>query len=175
MVIIHILYKAYELEKIFLRQKMKKSRILIPFIAAIVTFLVGIIIISYIERNEDKNPLDARKNEWMNVSVGEHITYGGNITQDQIFLLSVDEVNKYFNSDEERMCGTTDYAMVQGAVANYNYKVDGKSTCYWCLRTPGSSQLKASDIFSGGAVNMDGHGVDFIGSAVRPAMWINLE
>ena len=55
---------------------MKTGRILIPLIAAITTFLVGIIIISYIARDENKNLLDEKKNELMNLAVGEYITFG---------------------------------------------------------------------------------------------------
>lgn len=45
----------------------------------------------------------------------EYDTDPGNATQDQVFLLSINEANQYFNSDEERQCKPTEYAVEQGA------------------------------------------------------------
>lgn len=44
----------------------------------------------------------------------EYSTDHGNATQDRVFLLSIDEANKYFGSDSERRCKPTDYAAVIG-------------------------------------------------------------
>ncbi|MGN1392964.1 MAG: DUF6273 domain-containing protein [Succinivibrionaceae bacterium] len=55
-------------------------------------------------------------------------TTGGNDTKDKVFLLSIDEVKKYFRNDEERQCKPTEYA-----VSNSVYKRDDES-CWWRLR-----------------------------------------
>lgn len=73
----------------------------------------------------------------------------GNITH-RIFLLSVDEANQYFDSDEARSCGSE-----------------------WWLSTPSSYQRDS--VFT-----VDGHGFisgyrrSFNSVGVRPAMWIDL-
>lgn len=50
----------------------------------------------------------------------------GNETQDKVFLLSIDEANKYFDSDTERECKPTEYALVNGTFVNEN-----NGNCYW--------------------------------------------
>ncbi|MDR3311450.1 MAG: DUF6273 domain-containing protein [Oscillospiraceae bacterium] len=83
-------------------------------------------------------------------------TPGGNDTADKIFLLSLDEVNRYF----------ADYA---DRAATYEQQIT-----WWWLRSPGSLDYFASriggvgDVFTGGAV------VNAPDGGVRPAMWINL-
>lgn len=73
----------------------------------------------------------------------------GNITH-RIFLLSVDEANQYFDSDEARSCGSE-----------------------WWLSTP--SSYRPDSVFT-----VDGHGFisgyrrSFNSVGVRPAMWIDL-
>jgi hypothetical protein len=82
-------------------------------------------------------------------------TDGGNDTQDYIFLLSVDEAERYFSSDSAR-------------VAYY----DGR-TYWWWLRSPGRSGYYAAYVFSDGRVHAGGGSVD--GGGVRPALWLNLK
>lgn len=94
----------------------------------------------------------------------------GNATQDQVFLLSITEANKYFNSNGARQCEPTDYAVANGA-----WESDSGNFCWWWLRSPGVTQYSAAYVFSGGGVTESGDGVDIGTSAVRPAMWISLE
>ena len=113
-----------------------------------------------------------------NVSAGknpEYCTNSGNATKDKIFLLSISEVNKYFSSDDERMCATTDYANAQGAYTSDDYIVDGKEACWWWLRSPGYSQRCAARVDSGGSVDCYGDYVSSDDVGVRPALWITLE
>lgn len=86
-----------------------------------------------------------------------YLTDAGNITEDRIFLLSIDEVKQYFSSDEARKC-----------------KYDGFACCWW-LRSPGSYQTYAANVDIDGSVRCGGDLVDYDGNAVRPALWINLE
>ena len=98
----------------------------------------------------------------------EYSTNPGNATQDQVFLLSITEVNKYFSSDSARQCKPTDYAVANGAS-------EGSSgNCWWWLRSPGFHQIRAAGVGIGGGVGEDGIFVDDGDIAVRPALWIDL-
>ena len=103
----------------------------------------------------------------------EYSTNPGNATKDKIFLLSINEVNQYFSSDEERVCAVTDYAKAQGAYASYNK--EGRAACWWWLRSPGDVQYCAAYVSSDGSVDCDGYGVYGDRGSVRPVMWINIK
>lgn len=106
--------------------------------------------ISSVKVSADKNP--------------DYDTDAGNDTEDKVFLLSIEEANRYFKYDSERRCKSTDYAVANGAKGNY---------CSWWLRSPGAYQSYATEVFSTGEIYTKGGGVGAIG-AVRPAMWISL-
>ena len=101
-------------------------------------------------------------------------TNPGSATEDQIFLLSINEANKYFASDEARMCVPTAYAKANGAWTSGSYNVDGEATCWWWLRSPGYAQSYAADVSYGGGVLSYGNYVHSDRGCVRPALWINL-
>lgn len=106
----------------------------------------------------------------------EYNTNPGNATTDKVFLLSINEVEKYFNSDEARKCAPTAYAKAQGAYTSDIYKTaSGAATCWWWLRSPGTCQLNAAYVYIGGSVNCSGSNVNLGHDAVRPALWINLD
>ena len=106
----------------------------------------------------------------------EYNTNPGNATTDKVFLLSINEVEKYFNSDEARKCAPTAYAKAQGAYTSDIYKTaSGAATCWWWLRSPGSTQTYAASVLIAGSVNYAGHTVNYGNDAVRPALWINLD
>ncbi|MDE5801970.1 MAG: toll/interleukin-1 receptor domain-containing protein [Lachnospiraceae bacterium] len=83
-----------------------------------------------------------------------------NLTQDQVFLLSVAEVEEYFDSDGAGQFKATAYAQANG------------SGSYWWLRTPGKLPGYASYVTSGGNIALGGDIVSVFG--VRPALWIDL-
>ncbi|MCD7811804.1 MAG: DUF6273 domain-containing protein [Ruminococcus sp.] len=75
----------------------------------------------------------------------KHGTKGGNDTDDKIFLLSLDEAEKYMTEDER------------------------KANSWWWLRSPGYYQAHAAGVLSGGG--FDAHGDFVIGEGgVRPAL-----
>ena len=113
------------------------------------------------EVSADKNP--------------DYSTDPGNATEDKIFLLSIDEANKYFASDEARKCVPTAYAIANGAYTGDDYKVEGASTCWWWLRSPGNFQSFAAFVGNGGVVVSYGYFVLDDYGCVRPAMWIDLD
>ena len=106
----------------------------------------------------------------------EYNTNPGNATTDKVFLLSINEVEKYFNSDEARKCAPTAYAKAQGAYTSDSYKTaSGAATCWWWLRSPGGNQRDAAIVTDVGSVYYYGYFVDYDNDAVRPALWINLD
>ena len=96
------------------------------------------------------------------------------ILEDPDYLLSITEVNKYFSSDEARKCAPTAYAIAQGAGTSDSNRVDGKATCWWWLRSPGSNSNYAAYVYGVGSVIAYGYDVDYDIDAVRPALWVNL-
>ena len=99
-------------------------------------------------------------------------TSPGNNTIDKVFLLSITEANKYFDSDEARRCQGTAYCYAQGAKSSLDW-------CWWWLRSPGCRNNYAAYVLRGGFVKHDGRRVSFgpfvSHTAVRPALWIDLE
>ena len=102
----------------------------------------------------------------------EYDTDSGSSTTDKVFLLSIDEVNKYFDNEETRKCVPTAYATANGAYIGSSY--GEVNNCWWWLRSPGVSQFLAATISSFGAVNSFGYDVDGDDFCVRPAMWIDI-
>ena len=99
----------------------------------------------------------------------------GNATTDKVFLLSINEANKYFGSDEDRKCIPTEYAKANGAYTSSGYTKNGVPTCGWWLRSPGDDQGRAANVSDYGSVNYLGMRVDYGDGCVRPALWINLD
>ena len=91
----------------------------------------------------------------------------GSDTTDQVFLLSMEEAEKYLVTDDDRKCEPTDYAEYMGVFPDAYFK-----GCYWWLRTPGSKNDRAVDIDCTGAVDSNGYGVSNSDNGVRPAIWI---
>ncbi len=163
----------------------------------------------YHEENEEITWEDCTLREWLNdnfyneafssaeksriptvtVTAEDNFTYdtdAGNDTEDKVFLLSIREAERYFSSDEERICEPTDYAVAQGTFVNTTVNTNG--SCAWWLRSPGDNQdtgknLLTEDHYHIAVVAVHGDvfdiggpadGVDAGGLAVRPAMWIEL-
>lgn len=93
-------------------------------------------------------------------------TKGGNDTQDKIFLLSINEVERYLTNRNQRMVKLTKYAKEHDASSDY---VNGT----WWLRSPGSSQSYAA-IINFSSVGIDGSGVAAKYNSIRPALYLDL-
>ena len=96
-----------------------------------------------------------------------YISNPGKATQDKIFLLSINEVNKYFEDTSATLCQPTKYAYGGG------YDVSSIH-CSWRLRTPGYSQSYTAVVKATGAIDNYGIVVDGTNTYIRPAMWIDL-
>ena len=108
----------------------------------------------------------------MTVTADKNPSYStdpGRNTTDKVFLLSITEANKYFGSDDARQCAGTAYCYAQGA-----YKNDKNGNCWWWLRSPGFHSFCAAIVGNDGDID-NGPGVNIDISAVRPALWINLD
>lgn len=89
---------------------------------------------------------------------------GGPDTEDFVFLLSLEEVEKYLPEEESRKTTFTDYAKGQ-------YTGGSDRSGHWVLRTPGSDwgAVGVSDYF-GSFSAMTGN---FSGNRyIRPAIWV---
>ncbi len=113
----------------------------------------------------------------------------GNNTTDKVFILSVSEVEKYFDTEKARKCQATDY--VQDPECDYfesfsydgNFHIDPsgrfettdgiKGTCGWILRTPGAEQNRCAKVLSNGDITK--FGWTSYEEGIRPAMWIKLD
>ena len=113
----------------------------------------------------------------VNAAAGKNPQYDtnpGNDTTDRVFLLSIDEANEYFASNEDRKCAPTKYAIAEGAYSTDKYKKDNKDTCVWWLRSPGAYSYYAATVYHDGSVQNVGSNAHNIDCAVRPAIWIDL-
>ena len=88
--------------------------------------------------------------------------------QDNVFLLSREEAEKYFAYEVARRCKPTDYAKAKGAL-----EIDDFSYSWW-LRSPNNSNGVYSVEDDGDICINCGDVYDDDGS-VRPALWINLD
>lgn len=92
----------------------------------------------------------------------------GNDTKDKLFLLSIEEVEQYFVSDEERLCKPTEYAVNNGAYKN------SRGHGVWWLRSISIVNDGASAVNDGGSVRYKGFQMEDGNGFVRPAFWLNL-
>lgn len=103
---------------------------------------------------------------------------GGNDTTDRVFILSCDEAEKYFASDEERISRTTAYAdSVSVQIWGMTYE-----NCPTFLRTPGESHEHAMCIYGYGGIGYSGNHAGPVtvpmnapGCGHRPVMWITID
>ncbi len=94
-------------------------------------------------------------------------TKGGERTRDKIFLLSVDEANKYYKTDDDRICEASPFAQAHGAYAGRS-----NGATFWWLRTPGDDVTSVVSVDNAGSIYLGGDIIDTEGVAVRPAMWL---
>ncbi len=96
----------------------------------------------------------------------------GNPTRDRVFLLSVDEAELYFSSDEDRLCAETTYAKAQVYPGFSHWGA-------WWLRSQGNYFSTTDYNFAAavwnGHINTDGMATHTgNGMFVRPAIWVDL-
>ena len=91
-------------------------------------------------------------------------------TRDKIFLLNIDEVQKYLPTNEARICAMTIHAY-EGAFVG---KIKDYEVFNWWLRTPGSEDSHhCMSVGQDGELGSIGSPVE-ISEGVRPALWLDL-
>ncbi|MCL1792277.1 MAG: DUF6273 domain-containing protein [Oscillospiraceae bacterium] len=144
----------------------------------------------YNKFNETEKSMIARTtianddNLWFDIS-------GGNATDDKIFLLSLEEADKYFGNsgDYQNMKrlnwdGNKLFAHDYGYYLSNEYDKDrvaefennqNKWNCWW-LRSPGRWYDFAAFVSGRGAIHVVGEHVEYECAyfGVRPALWVNL-
>lgn len=122
---------------------------------------------------------DSDLRKWLNgtfidtaFNAAEQYQLGRTITEknlvDEVFLLSLDEVEEYLPDNGSRRCEATDYAVKQNAYVN-----SGNGCSWWLLRTPGETASKVMSINSDGTIDRDGGNVASNRGTVRPALWVD--
>lgn len=84
---------------------------------------------------------------------------------DRVFLLSSKEASLYFESDLDRMCEVTPYAVAIGTKVKENHSS-------WWLRTPGRTSADETYVDQGGHIIDPGSNASIGNISVRPAIWI---
>ena len=88
-------------------------------------------------------------------------------TEDRVFLLSMDEVERYFPTAAERQCSATASARGEAAFVS---RENGRT--WWWLRTPGNVTNFAALVMDSGEIYESGFYVSYEYATLRPAMWV---
>ena len=144
-----------------------------------------------------ETPLVNNDNPWFIDYVTEHdypgyrTPYGGDDTKDYIFLLSLDEVMKYFGGDEQALERPDSTALwirdennkkriaqhVGGYTISELYTASHSvqpGASFWWLRSPGNCSSYATFVSGNGNVNVYGSRASDYYGGVRPALWLDL-
>ena len=102
-------------------------------------------------------------------------TWGGNDTDDKLFLLSYAEADQYFLLDGmNARVAPTNYAIKRGGrIDNRTKTDDGDASGWWWLRSPGYTQGRAAAIGNDGCLHY--YTVYSSNLVVRPALWLDLD
>ena len=110
-------------------------------------------------------------------------TKGGSETNDKVFLLSLEEVDRYFGDsgdylnkrrkDPRGKNGKGGYYLSNGHDGKRKATHNG-SAHWWWLRSPGIIGRTAAYVSYVGGVSVTGNFVSSAGGGVRPALWLNL-
>ena len=111
----------------------------------------------------------------------EYRLIGGSITTDKVYLAEAYDLNcvdygfrgDYYCDDDARQCRPTPYAIAQGCWTSTDYRY--YDSCYWWVRTPGSSYRCAMCVKPGGYVDMAGDNVAVTDVGVRPMIRVKLD
>lgn len=103
-------------------------------------------------------------------------TNGGNITTDNIFLLSIDEIVKYFGDSGKLQ---TKQFGPKGEAWWFDDQYDcvrlakfGSKNAWWWLRSPGYIGSRAAYIAISGLVHLHGESIRSKNGGVRPVLWL---
>ncbi|MDR1464794.1 MAG: DUF6273 domain-containing protein [Oscillospiraceae bacterium] len=98
-------------------------------------------------------------------------TDGGKVVTDKIFLLSIEEVLKYFGNSK---LGKEEYFWFSDENDEKRKANFENDYHWWWLRSPGILPIDAVCVLIGGYVGLGGIFVSESSGGVRPALWIDL-
>jgi hypothetical protein len=108
------------------------------------------------------------KNPWFN-------TTSSNVSRNRIFLLSLEDVVKYFGDSGQLQSLPAKKLFIDDK--DYNdqriARDDNGQPIIWWLRSPGDSNRSAAVVMGNGCINPCGFDVSNPQGGVRPAMWVN--
>lgn len=106
------------------------------------------------------------------IGTNKKLKYGSD-TVESIFVLSRSEAEKYFKTDEERICYATDYVIGKEALTGDSTSEDGKPSVSWWLRNHANDNPCASDfVWYSGKIEKGGGSVTNDHDCVRPCIWV---
>lgn len=91
--------------------------------------------------------------------------WGGEDTEDRLFLLSLEEIGWYFPQPGDRLCLPTRRALDEGAVTGPS------GGCIWWTRSPGGEYAAATRVMYDGTIDPFADAGDAT-VCIRPAMWL---
>jgi len=102
-------------------------------------------------------------------------TDGGGDTTDYLFLLSIEEAEKYFPTDEARKTQIVpDVDMEQYDLMPGTHILNTTDYYDWWLRSPGADEDLFASVGRFGDIMIEGQGSSDEAVSIRPAMWIDL-
>lgn len=99
----------------------------------------------------------------------EYQTRPGSETKDKVYLLSMEEAQRYFPTREACVCMPTATAVAHGAWTD-----DETGAAWWWLRTPGDGLDHAVRVNSAGTIGDRGYNVNIAEGCVRPVIRLRL-
>ena len=109
-------------------------------------------------------------NPWYGTKAGEDV-------QDNIFLLSLDEVCRYFGDSTEKLYnrGNNRYWKKNDKNNSKRMAVFGNMYFWWWLRSPGRHNRLAAYVHgTDGCVGVNGNNITNSNGGIRPALWLKL-
>ena len=110
-------------------------------------------------------------------------TPGGNPTDDKVFLLSIEEVVKYFGDSghlARKKWENKIYIVDQFNSDRVAMSINGSANCWW-LRSPGGKSDHAANVTQDGSIDLyrylvvgDGPDKGALYAGIRPAIWLKL-
>jgi len=137
-------------------------------------YLNGVFLDNTFSENEKsqiaETSVENNDNPWFNA-------YGGANTTDRIFLLSLEEVVRYFGDSGQLNSRPSENAYWiedRYNTARIARNRNGEALWWW-LRSPGGNSNSAAGVGPDGGVGVGGNDVSGSNGGVRPALWLNLE
>ena len=102
-------------------------------------------------------------------------TKGGNNTKDKVFLLSIEEVVKYFgDSGQLEKKNPNSVHWIDDQYDSERAAKFNTGSFWWWLRSPGTNPACPAFVSPDGYIDLTGSSIDFRGG-LRPALWLKID